>query len=206
MRYARVEVRAVWPVGCGRREEVLIERRTGGSVAVDQAVRVGRSAAGSVQTRARTVHQVVREQSVTMRVAVIRAARTVHRSARVLQVLQGAVRRVGQRRVRGRICVRTIAQRRHVLDGRAGRVVAERVQLLVMMMRDRGSRVVMMMMMMVGRCVHEQLRTVAGRLVVVRGGRLSGGGQSLKIELIGIPLAVHLRHDVLVVVVTKRPA
>lgn len=49
---------------------------------------------------------------------------------------------------------------------------------------------------------HEQLALVlvaAG----VAGGGLRGRRQALKVELVGVPLPVHLRHDVLVVVVSE---
>lgn len=47
---------------------------------------------------------------------------------------------------------------------------------------------------------HEKIRLVL--VGGIRGRRLSGRRQSLKVELVRVPLAVHFAHDVLVVIVT----
>lgn len=47
---------------------------------------------------------------------------------------------------------------------------------------------------------HEQIRLVFIR--GIRRRRLSGSGQSLEVELVRVPFAMHFAHDVLVVVVT----
>lgn len=52
---------------------------------------------------------------------------------------------------------------------------------------------------MVGR--HKQIALV---LVGWIAGRLSSGRQTLEVELVGVPLAVHLGHNVLVVIVPIR--
>lgn len=41
---------------------------------------------------------------------------------------------------------------------------------------------------------------------LLRGGRLAHLRQAVEVELVGVPLAVHFGHDVLVVVVAQRPA
>lgn len=48
---------------------------------------------------------------------------------------------------------------------------------------------------------HEQVTLV---LVRVLAGRLGCSGQTLEIEFVGVPLAVYLGHDILVVVISAR--
>lgn len=82
-----------------------------------------------------------------------------------------------------------------VIGGRHGR------RLLVHRRREKRGRVVVVVGYLgLGVCG----RGYAGWLA--RSHRLGGLGEALEVELVGVALAVHLLHDVLVIIVPERPA